>query len=285
VIKVTVTNINARSSARQPRTVVVKVPGPQGSAGTANIGTVTVLDPDQNPTITASGTEVDRIYNYGLPRAAVVSVGTVTALNPDESPTVTATTTDGDVAYNFGLPEAASFTVNDNVVSPNVAPSVNDTVTDGDVALTFDLPRAATVSVGTTTVVNPDQNPDATGVTDGDGDVTVDFDLPRAPTFAVGSVSSVSSTTPAAISDVGSDGDIVLDFDIPVGANNIVISPTPPVDTEVLWLDESEGAAAYSVYMEDILDVDYGSGGPSVDDVLVWDGDYWVPDSRVAVLG
>ena len=81
-------SVRITAKAKQPRTVVVTVPGPQGSAGTANIGTVTVLDPDQSPTITASGTEVDRIYNYGLPRAAVVSVGTVTALNPDETPTV-----------------------------------------------------------------------------------------------------------------------------------------------------------------------------------------------------
>ena len=95
------------SKARPPRSVIVRVPGPQGPSGTANLGTVTVVNPNQSPSITASGTARDRIYNFNLPRAAVVSVGTVTALNPDESPTVTATTTDGDVAYNFGLPEAA----------------------------------------------------------------------------------------------------------------------------------------------------------------------------------
>ena len=97
MIKVTVTSINARSSARQPRTVVVRVPGPQGAAGTTALGTVTVLDPDDNPTVTATGTTQNRIFNFGLPRAAVPTVGTVTALDPDETPTVTATPTDGDI--------------------------------------------------------------------------------------------------------------------------------------------------------------------------------------------
>lgn len=284
---VTVTRSTTSSAVRQPRSIVVKVPGPQGSAGTSNIGTVTVLNPDQNPTISASGTEVDRIYNYGLPRAPRATVGTVTGLNPDQAPTVTTTTTDGDVAYNFGIPEAANFTVTDGVVSPNVSPSVSTTVTDGDVALDFSLPRTATVEVGSTTVLNPDQNPAVGSSTDADGDVTIDFDLPRAPTFAVGTVSSVPHESPATVANVGTNGDIVLDFEVPIGANAFSIGPTPPEDTGVLWGDTNEPPGIYQFYVENLLDVDYGSA-PAPGDVLVWDGEYWnvqEPDFPIARLG
>jgi len=278
--------VTARSTARQPRSVVVKVPGPQGAAGTANIGTVTVLNPNQNPTITASGTEINRIYNYGIPRAPSVGIGTVSPLDPDQPPTVTATTTDGDVVYNFGIPKAASFTVSDTVVFPNVDPSVFSTVTNGDVALDFALPRAAQISVGTTTVVDPDQNPSSSITPDANGDAVLDFSLPRASTFSVGTVTSVQNTEPAAIENIGINGDVVLDFAIPVGANGIEVGFNAPADTNVLWLDEGSIGTGYSVYMENILDVDYGSASePDLNSVLVWDGYNWVPDSRVAVLG
>ena len=276
MIKVTVARIGARSSARAPRSVVVRVPGPQGPAGTTALGTVTVVNPDQNPAITASGTARDRVFNFNLPRAAVPSLGTVTPLNPDESPTVTTTVTDGDVAYNFGLPDAASFTVTDNVVSPNINPSVATTVTDGDVGLDFSLPRAAAVTVDAlATVLNPDQQP-SVGTTTTDGDVEIAFSLPRASTVSVGSVVTVSNETPAAVTDSGSDGDVVLDFDIPAGGDNIFISDTPPSNTDILWADTSEDPAEAQLLFGQLLDVDF-STPPVGNDLVAYNGTSWVP--------
>jgi len=253
MIRVDVTRVNARSSARQPRSVVVKVPGPQGSAGTANIGTVTVLNPDQNPTITASGTEVDRVYNYGLPRAATVTVGTVTpgtsgndaavsstvtdgdvaldftvpstqvsvdtvtTVNPDQSPAASsATDANGDTVLSFDLPRAPAVTVGTvTPLDPDANPSVSAVTTNGDVALDFDLPTAAQFSVDPANVLNPDQNP-AVAMSEEYGDYALTFDLPRAPDFTVGTVTAVDQGFEA-VTDVGTNGDIVLNFDVPKG--------------------------------------------------------------------
>jgi hypothetical protein len=249
VIKVTVTNINARSSARQPRTVVVRVPGPQGSAGTANIGTVTVLDPDQNPTITASGTEVDRIYNYGLPRAAVLSVGNVSSGTDGLDADVTATVTNGDVALDFTLPRSNVTIGTVTPVNPDVAPDVTATTTDGDVAFNFDLPEAAAFTVNAATVVNPDQSP-AVSATETDGDYALTFDLPRAPDFTVGTVTVGADATDAVVTDVGANGDIELDFTIPRAT--VDVGTTTPINPDQSPAVTNSGDDAAAVFDFDL---------------------------------
>ena len=154
----------------------------------------------------------------------------------------------------------------------------------------------ATVDVGTVTELNPDQPP-AVSNSGSSAAAVFDFDLPGAPSFAVGTVTQVDPGDPVAVTDVGENGNIVLDFDLPkgdkgdtgdtgdTGPAGIVQSESEPADTNALWLDQSLTGAGYSVYMGDILDVDYGSAEPALNDVLVWDGYNWIPDSRVAVLG
>jgi hypothetical protein len=220
-------SVRITAKARKPRSVIVTVPGPQGPSGTANLGTVTVVNPDQNPDVVASGTARDRVFSFLLPRAAAVDVGTVSTLNPDQSPTVSSTIVDGDVDYNFGLPRAASFTVNDNVVSPNVNPSVTTVVTDGDIDLTFDLPRTATLAVGSVTVVNPDVSPDVTTNVDPDGDVTFDFDLPDAPEVALGTVTTVNPDVAPDVSFTVTDGNVEVDFELPRAADVTLGTVTP----------------------------------------------------------
>lgn len=248
------------TNVRPPRTVVVKVPGPQGAAGTTNLGTVTVVNPDQSPAITASGTARDRVYNFNLPRAAVPSVGTTTTLDPDENPIVNTTVTNGDVAYNFSLPRAAAFTVGDNTVDPNVAPSVSDVVTDGDVAITFGLPRAATLAVGTVTPVNPDVAPDVTTNVDGSGDVTFDFNLPEAPEFTLGAVTVLNPGQNPDVAFTVTDGDVEVDFDLPRAAAfsvdlvNVVDPDQSP--TVVLTPDNGDYDIGFSLPRAPVVTVD-----------------------------
>ena len=265
MIKVTVTNINARSSARQPRTVVVRVPGPQGRAGTNVIGDFVVLNPDQLPDITTSGTIVDQIYNFSLPRApsfavgtvttgapgssadvvdvgadgdivldldipqgdkgdaATVDVGVVTTVNPDQQPDVSNTGTVNDAIFDFELPRAPTFTVGTVTAVAQGLESVADVGADGDIVLDFELPKGdkgdkgdvGELTVGTTSPVNPDQNPSVvnSGTT---SDAVFDFSLPRAPTFSVGTVTAVAQGLEA-VTNVGTNGDIVLNFDAPKG--------------------------------------------------------------------
>lgn len=202
------------SASRSLRAVVVKVPGPQGPGGTNNIGTVTVLNPDQNPTITASGTEIDRVYNYGLPRAATVTVGNVSSGTNGLDADVTANVTNGDVSLDFTLPRSNVTVGAVTPVDPDVNPSVTAVVTDNDVELDFDLPTAAQFTVDSANVVNPDQNP-AVSSSEEYGDYRLTFDLPRAPDFTVGTVTAGTGPTDVAVTDVGTNGDVELNFTVP----------------------------------------------------------------------
>jgi hypothetical protein len=133
----------------------------------------------------------------------------------------------------------------DGSVWRNVQPPVGPQGPPGD---------AATVDVGTVTTVGPTVAPDVSN--SGTTSVAVlDFDLPRAAAVSVGSTTTVGPADPAAVTDSGSDGDVVLDFAIPQGVageagapgekgdtgdTGIVISPTEPDATDVLWADTSE---------------------------------------------
>ena len=214
MIKVTVTRINARSSARPPRSVVVRVPGPQGPAGTANLGTVTVVNPDQNPNVMATGTARDRIYNFVLPRAAAFAVGDVVAGDDATDVAVTDVGTNGDVELDFRIPRTTVNVGATTTVNPDVNPSVGNSGTDAAAVFDFDLPRAADFSVDPVNVVNPDQSPSVI-LNETDGDYDIEFSLPRAPGFTVGNVTVGADATDADVADVGTDGDIELDFKLP----------------------------------------------------------------------
>jgi hypothetical protein len=108
VIKVTVTRINARSSARQPRSVVVRVPGPQGfkgNTGTSQLGEVVVLNPNQPPAVSQTGTPENAVYNFSLPRTPEFTVRSTTASAPGGDAVAFAEgDSSGDVLFDFTLP-------------------------------------------------------------------------------------------------------------------------------------------------------------------------------------
>jgi hypothetical protein len=87
--------------------VMGSVPGPQGDQGdaaTLDVGTVTVVNPDQPPNVVNSGDTGDAIFDFDLPRAAEISIGTVTTVEPLDPATVTDSGTDGDVVLDFQIP-------------------------------------------------------------------------------------------------------------------------------------------------------------------------------------
>jgi surface protein len=220
--------------------------GDQGDAATLDVGTVTVVNPDQDPSVTNSGTTSAAIFDFSLPSAATLDLGTVSVVNPNVNPSVTDVGTGGNVVLDIDLPRAADLTLGTiTVVTPDTNPSITDVGTNGDAQFNFSLPRAATIGVNTTTVLNPDQNPSVadTGTA---GDAAFTFSLPRAPTFTVGTVTTGAEGSSATVTDVGTNGDITLDFSIPVGDTGetgdtgVIISATAPANTEVIWADTSE---------------------------------------------
>ena len=82
--------------------------GPRGEKGdpsSVDLGTVTVATPDQNPSVTNSGTVSDAVFDFSLPRASDVSIGSVVTGEPGSPATVTDSGTDGDVVLDFSIPK------------------------------------------------------------------------------------------------------------------------------------------------------------------------------------
>lgn len=120
-----------------------------------------------------------------------VTVGTTTTLSSGSSATVTNSGTSTDLILDFGIPQGVQG--NQGVAGPANTLTIG-TVTNGGSA-------SATI-----TGTSPNQ--------------TLNLTLPQGPaaTIAVGTVTTVSSTTPAAITNSGSSSAAVFDFSIPQGA-------------------------------------------------------------------
>lgn len=137
---------------------------------------------------------------------------------------------------------------------------------------------AGQVFVGVTTTVNPNQLPAVSDQDPTNPNVAIfDFDLPRAPAVTVGTTDTIAPGSSASVSATGANGDVTLNFQIPVGQvgatgpegpvgpvgpegpegpvgpegsvgsqgdSGLVISDTPPLDTDILWLDTSEPGVA-----------------------------------------
>jgi hypothetical protein len=122
--------------------------GLKGDPATLTLGTVTVVDPDQQPSIVNSGTTVDAVFDFDFPRAASVTLGSVSVVNPNQLPDVTDVGTDGDVVLNVDVPRASTFAVGTvTAVNPNDPAVVTDVGTDGDIVLNFEIPTGGTSSV------------------------------------------------------------------------------------------------------------------------------------------
>jgi hypothetical protein len=95
-----------------PKPSYALIPGPQGEAATVEVGSTSVLNPSQNPTVTNSGTVNDAVLDFGLPRARQVTVGPTSTVNPTVNPSVASVEFGtGDRRLDFTLPRAASVTV------------------------------------------------------------------------------------------------------------------------------------------------------------------------------
>ena len=166
-----------------PKPFVKLIVGPQGPGATVVLGSVTTANPNENPSVTNTGTSGDAIFNFDLPRSATLDLGATTVLDSDQDPSV-----------------------------------AESTSAAGDKEFLFSLPQAKDLTLGTVTVVNPDQNPAITDSGDVNGAV-YDFDVPRAPDFTVGAVTTLAPGSSATVADVGVNGDIELNFGLPRGAD------------------------------------------------------------------
>lgn len=113
---------------------------------------------------------------------ATVDVGTLTVLNPNQSPTITNTGSTGSALFSFGLPAAASVTMHATpmlVGNPNSNPAVTNSGTNGNVVLQMTMPRAPVVSLGTVTNATSGQTGNVTATTSGAGDVAFNFVVPQ----------------------------------------------------------------------------------------------------------
>lgn len=72
---------------------------------TVQVGDVTALDPDQNPTVANSGTSESAILDFGIPKAWNIVANSTTTLEPDQSATVTRSEQGGNILLDFGIPK------------------------------------------------------------------------------------------------------------------------------------------------------------------------------------
>jgi hypothetical protein len=156
----------------------------RGDSGTVVLGTSVTLNPDQDPSVSNTGTVQNANLVFSLPRAASVELNAtpLVVLNPDQTPSLADTGTDGDVVLQFSVPRAASVELNATplvVLNPNQDPALADTGTDGDVVLQFSVPRAPSFSIGTVVASTPGSNAVVDATNDANGDVILDFTLPR----------------------------------------------------------------------------------------------------------
>lgn len=115
--------------------------GAPGAAANVDVGDVTTVDPNVNPSVVNSGTTSNAVLDFELPRAAVAALGTVSEVNPDVSPSVTDSGTDGDVQLDFDLPRAPTFSVGTVTTVEDTEPaSVTNVGTNGDIELDFEIP-------------------------------------------------------------------------------------------------------------------------------------------------
>lgn len=105
-------------NSKTPTSITWSVPGLMGVVATTNVGTTTTGAPGTSASVTNSGTAVDAVLNFTIPRgdtgatgatgtAATIAVGTTTTLNPGVSATVTNSGSSSAAVFNFGIPKGA----------------------------------------------------------------------------------------------------------------------------------------------------------------------------------
>jgi hypothetical protein len=144
---------------------------------------VTVVNPDQLPTITDVGSDGDVDLEFEIPRAPTVTVGTVTTVAPTDPADVVDIGTDGDVVLDFDIPQGVKGDPGDGVETPIgadgtilVANSATSSGTSwesvsGSAPITYDAATQTVGFDGGLSVLN-----DVTPGTPADGDI-LRFDI------------------------------------------------------------------------------------------------------------
>ena len=110
-IWVSIAFVNSRSTS----TLTWSVPGLLGVIASVNVGTTTTGAAGSSASVSNSGTPLDAILNFTIPRgdtgatgaAATIAAGTTTTTNPGTNATVTNVGTSGAAIFNFGIPRGA----------------------------------------------------------------------------------------------------------------------------------------------------------------------------------
>jgi predicted RNA-binding protein len=79
--------------------------GDKGDTGEFDVGTTTVVNPDQPPAVSNSGTSTDAIIDFDLPRAPTFTVGEVTTVDWFEPASVSDVGENGDIVLDFDIPQ------------------------------------------------------------------------------------------------------------------------------------------------------------------------------------
>ena len=217
------------------------------------VGTTTTLAPGEDATVVNSGTGSAAILDFGIPKGdtgakgdtgdtgatgptglgSTVDAGTTTTLAAGQSATVTNIGTTSAAIFNFAIPqgiqgltgangacvESVSFVGNDMVFVLDDATTITLTNAKTDLKgntgakivsgafvgddLVFTLDDASTATVTGAKV-------DLKGAKGDDGD---------AATITIGTVTTVASTEPATVTNIGTSAAAIFDFDIPKGVD------------------------------------------------------------------
>ena len=157
------------------------------------VGATTTLDPDQDATVSNSGTSKDAVLNFGIPKgdpgtAATIQVGTTQTVQPEENAEVTNTGTASAAVLNFKIPrgedgmtdltaeykDASEYTCQPTVNAPVVVKELDgktDQTTTNGYQL-FDASKLPTKTQGGVTVTN---NGDGSFTISGSGTISGDF--------------------------------------------------------------------------------------------------------------
>ena len=107
-------------NSKTPTTFTWSTPGLLGVVPSTTVGTTTTGAAGSSASVTNSGTSLDAVLNFTIPRgdtgatgatgtAATIAVGTTTTTNPGTSATVTNSGTSAAAVFNFGIPKGAGI--------------------------------------------------------------------------------------------------------------------------------------------------------------------------------
>ena len=208
------------------------IQGIPGDNGTVQVGSVSTKLPNQSATVTNSGTSLNAVLDFGIPRGSNVSVGTTTTGNPGTNASVDNTGSNGDAILNFTIPRGSNVSVGTTTTgNPGTNASVDNTGSNGDAILNFTIPRGT----GITNVVDNGNN--TMTITYGDSE-TANVSFPTSQTF----ISDFSGTITSG-SWSGSNP-----FTKAVTVSGILSTDTPIIDLNMSTINFADIAATQTAW-------------------------------------